>query len=111
MNKFYKIKSPTEILFNNEIELLPSITELFEYELAYLEYKILQKNEYIERTAYGKSLNNKKSLHFLKYSKISESLLKTRSAATNSYFKNGLFSTGYATHNQVKATNQRLKYQ
>ena len=98
MNKFYKIKSPTEILFNNEVELLPSVTELFEYELAYLEYKSLNKNEYIERTAYGKSLKNKQSLHFLKYSEIPESLSESRSATTNSYFKNGLFSTGYATH-------------
>ena len=98
MNKFYKIKSPTEILFNNEVELLPSVTELFEYELAYLEYKTLNKNEYIERTAYGKSLKSKQSLHFLKYSEIPESLSESRSAATSSYFKNGLFSTGYATH-------------
>lgn len=98
MNKFYKIKSPTEILFNDEVELLPSVTELFEYELAYLEYKMLSKNEYIERTAYGKSLKNKQSLHFLKYSEISESLSESRSTTTNSYFKNGLFSTGYATH-------------
>ena len=98
MNKFYKIKSPTEILFNNEVELLPSVTELFEYELAYLEYKLLSKNEYIERTAYGKSLKNKQSMHFLKYSEIPESLSKSRSTTTNSYFKNGLFSTGYATH-------------
>ncbi len=98
MNKFYKIKSPTEILFNNEVELLPSVTELFEYELAYLEYKLLSKNEYIERTAYGKSLKNKQSLHFLKYSEIPESLSESRSATTNSYFKNCLFSTGYATH-------------
>ncbi len=54
MNKFHKIKSPTEILFNNEVELLPSVTELFEYELAYLEYIILDRNEYLERSAYAK---------------------------------------------------------
>lgn len=98
MDKFYKTKSPTEILFNDEVELLPSVTELFEYELAYLEYKTLSKNEYIERTGYGKSLKNKQSLHFLKYSEISEALSENRSTITNSYFKNGLFSTGYATH-------------
>ena len=98
MNKFYKIKSPTEILFNDEVELLPSVTELFEYELAYLEYKSLNKDEYIERTAYGKSLKGKQSLHFLKYSEIPGSLSESRSATTNAYFKNGLFSTGYATH-------------
>ena len=49
-----KIKSPTEILFNDEVELLPSTTELLEYELAYFEYKSLNQNEYVERTAYGK---------------------------------------------------------
>ena len=66
--------------------------------MAYLEYKSLNKDEYIERTAYGKSLKNKQSLHFLKYSEIPESLTESRSVTTNSYFKNGLFSTGYATH-------------
>ena len=98
MEKFYKIKSPTEILFNNEVELLPSVTELFEYELAFWEYKSLSRNKYIEKTAYGKSLNGQSTLHFLQYSEIPESLSKSRSAITNSYFKNGLFSTGYATH-------------
>lgn len=98
MDKFYKIKSPTEVLFSNEVELLPSVTELFEYELAYLEYKILNETQYIDRTAYGKSFKNKPSLHFLKYSEIAKSISENRSVAINSYFKNGLFSTGYATH-------------
>lgn len=98
MEKFYNIQSPTDVLFNGNVELLPSVTELFEYELAYLEYKVLDDVEYIEKTAYGKSLKNKQSLHFLKYSKIPESVSESRSAMTNSYFRNGLFSTGYATH-------------
>ncbi len=98
MSKFYNIKSPTEILFNNEVELLPSVTELFEYELAYLEYKSLSETEYVGKTAYGKSFRNKPSLHYLTYSEILESISKTRSVSTNSYFKSGLFSTGYATH-------------
>ena len=98
MGKFFEIKSATQTLFNGEVELLPSVTELFEYKLAYLEYKILNKSEYIEKTAYGKSYKNKPSMHFLKYSKLPESILENRSSITKSYFENGLFSTGYATH-------------
>jgi len=98
MNKFYKIQSPLQELFNNKVELLPTVTELFELELAYLEYKTLDKTQYLERTAYAKSFNGKKSLHFLRYSEISEEISKNRTSTANSYFKNGLFSTGYATH-------------
>ncbi len=98
MNKFYKIQSATEKLFDNRVELLPSVTELFEYELAYLEYQTLLKKDYLKRTAYAKSFDYKDSIHFLRYSKIPKSVSENRSAMTNSYFKNGLFSTGYATH-------------
>ncbi len=98
MDKFYKILSPEQELFANEVELLPSVTELFELELAYLEYKTLEPKEYIERTAYAKKYKGKKSLHFLRYSEISEEVRKNRTSTANSYFKNGLFSTGYATH-------------
>lgn len=98
MSKFYKIQSATEKLFKNRVELLPSVTELFEYELAYLEYKTLAQSDYLQRTAYAKSFNNKESIHFLRYSEIPKSVTENRSAITNSYFKNGLFSTGYATH-------------
>ena len=38
------------------------------------------------------------SLHYLKYSEIPDAVNENRSAIINSYFKNGLFSTGYATH-------------
>ena len=98
MDNFYNIQTPTQILFKNEVALLPSVTELFEYELAYLEYKMLPSADYLERTAYAKSYKDKDSLHFLRYSEISDTLTKTRSFITNSYFKSGLFSTGYATH-------------
>lgn len=43
-----KIKS---ILFSNEYELLPNITELFELEFALYEYKFLNKKEILERGA------------------------------------------------------------
>ncbi len=44
------------------------------------------------------SYNNDYTKHFLTYSQISDELTKSRSAQTNAYFKNGQFSTGYATH-------------
>ncbi|MDP8201104.1 MAG: DNA methyltransferase [Candidatus Tenebribacter burtonii] len=98
MNDFYKTMNFKEKLFNKEITLLPSVTEVFELELAYLELLMLDKNEIIERSAFVMSYNNEYTKHFLSYSQISEELTKSRSAQTNSYFKNGQFSTGYATH-------------
>ncbi len=98
MKEFYNIQSPTDVLFDKNVELLPSVSELFEYELAYLEYKLLPEDEYLERTAYAKSFKGKDSFHFLRYSKIPQAVTQSRSSMTNSYFKNGLFSTGYATH-------------
>jgi len=98
INKFYKTVSIIQKLFDNKVELLPSVTELFELELAYLEYKTLDELEYLERTAYAKSFKGKYSLHFLKYSDTPEKVIKDRTLITNLYFKNGLFSTGYATH-------------
>ncbi len=98
MDKFYKIPLPTQQLFDNKVELLPSVTELFELELAYLEYKILNPDEYIERTAYAKTFEAKETLHFLRYSEIPKKVCNNRTSTANSYFKNGLFSTGYATH-------------
>lgn len=98
MNAFYLHKNFQDKLFNDEIELLPSVTELFELELAYLEYLTLEKNEYIERSAYAKSFNNDFTKHYLTYSTTSEKLLNSRSSRSNAYFKEGQFSTGYATH-------------
>ena len=96
--KFYKAASITKVLFENGIELLPSVTELFELELAYLEHKAINKNEFLERTAYFKSLNGMPSKHFLLYSEQPEVLNESRSTTTQNYFENGQFATGYATH-------------
>jgi len=52
-------------LFNNQIELLTSVTELFELELAYLEYHCLNKDELLSRSAYLKSIDGKTTQHFL----------------------------------------------
>ena len=71
-NLFHKLPPFTEILFDKEIILLPSVTELFELELAFLEYnnpfeKLLVENEYF-RKALVNIFYDGSSLDFLKKS-------------------------------------------
>jgi len=95
---FYQKPNITEKLFDKSVELLPSVTELFELELAYLEYNTIAKKDLLERTAYIKSINEKFSHHFLMYSIKNDSLIEDRSSLTTAYFTEGQYSTGYATH-------------
>lgn len=95
---FYSLPSYLSGLFGNETELLPSADELFELELAYLEYNSLPKEEQLSRLAYFKSVDGKDTEHYLMYRDPLSSLTNERTAETKSYFENGLFSTGYATH-------------
>lgn len=85
-------------LFGEEVELLPSVTELFELELAFLEYQSLQSEELIRKSAYIKSINSKSTLHFQANTFKPSFEILSRSSKTKNYFENGLFSTGYATH-------------
>lgn len=98
MNEFFDIKSVVSESFGNNVELFSSVNELFELELAFLEYKRLTKDQLLERTAYIKSVDNKFSNHYLLYSNKSETINSNRSAITQTYFEEGKFSTGYATH-------------
>lgn len=93
-----KNKSVIESIFGKEVKLLPSVTELFELELAYLEYHSLKEDGFLDRTAFFKSVNGQFSKHYLLYSNNLEILKQGRSALTQSYFENGIYSTGYATH-------------
>lgn len=97
--KFYKL-SFLKNLFEDKVELLPSVNELFELELAYLEYNCLPKNDLLDRLAYFKSVNDsgKFTKHFLMYNQSTDVLTDNRTATTKAYFENGLFATGYATH-------------
>lgn len=98
MNYIFNTKSIINELFGNKVELFPSVSELFELELAYLEYKNLSEEQLLERTAYIKSIDNKFSKHFLLYSNSSKIIHAERSSVTKAYFEEGQFSTGYATH-------------
>jgi DNA modification methylase len=98
MNDIFNTETIINKAFGNKVELLPSVNELFELELAYLEYKSLSGDQLLERTAYIKSVDNKFSKHYLLYSNNSEKIHADRSLATQAYFEEGQFSTGYATH-------------
>lgn len=101
MNKnkaFYNLSPLLQNLFADKVELLPSVNELFELELAYLEYNCLPKEELLDRLAYFKSVNDKFTKHFLMYNFPATALTDNRTSDTKVYFENGLFSTGYATH-------------
>ncbi|MFH1563619.1 MAG: hypothetical protein ABIF11_09455 [Nitrospirota bacterium] len=98
LKNFYSIPSMVNSLFNTQIELLSSVTEFFELELAYLEYHCLNKDELLSRSAYLKSIDEKSTQHFLMCNHHSKALTEDRSATTKNYFENGQFSTGYATH-------------
>lgn len=88
----------TNKLFGENVELLPSVTELFELELAFLEYHSLQTDELINKSAYIKSINSKTTLHFQANTFNPSFKILSRSSKAKSYFENGAFSTGYATH-------------
>lgn len=95
---FYQIPEIPNTLFGSNAKLLPSVDELFELELANLEYHILDKDELIERSAFFQSVNENFTKHFQLYSAQSSALSEYRSVQTKNYFENGQFSTGYATH-------------
>jgi len=97
-NEFYTLPPFIEKLFDRDIELLPSVNELFELELAYLEYNCLPQGRLLDRLAYFKSLDGNLTKHFLMYNKSVQPITNNRSTSTKTYFENGLFSTGYATH-------------
>jgi len=98
MNDIFNTESIINEAFGNKVELFPSVNELFELELAHLEYKSLSGEQLLERTAYIKSVDNKFSNHYLLYSNNSKKIHADRSSATQAYFEEGQFSTGYATH-------------
>jgi len=95
---YYSLPSLLQKLFDRKVELLPSVDELFELELAYFEYNCLPEDILLDRLAYFKSIDGKFTHHFLMYNHQTKALTDNRSQNTKTYFETGLFSTGYATH-------------
>ncbi|MDR0588556.1 MAG: hypothetical protein LBG61_06270, partial [Burkholderiales bacterium] len=97
-NNFVQVESVLTKSFGKNIELLSSVDELFEIEMAYLEYNCLTKKELLDRSAFIKKIDNKHTNHYLLYSNYNEAINENRTAQTQAYFEEGQFSTGYATH-------------
>jgi DNA modification methylase len=66
--------------------------------MAWLEYNCLSTEQLLERSAFIKSIGNQFTKHYLLYSNYSDKINENRTAATQAYFEEGQFSTGYATH-------------
>lgn len=88
----------TSSLLPSGYELLPNTSELFELEFAFYEYKLLSKSEIIERGAFFKSVDEIPTRHYVICPNNSPLVWEGRSKLTKAYFKEGNFSTGYATH-------------
>lgn len=88
----------SSLLLPKGYELLPNTSELFELEFAFYEHKFLTKDKIIQRGAFFKSVDAIPTLHYLICSHNSPLIWEGRSETTKLYFKEGNFSTGYATH-------------
>ncbi|MBN2187243.1 MAG: hypothetical protein JW732_07340 [Dehalococcoidia bacterium] len=97
-NQISNLPKITSLLLPDEYELLPNTSELFELEFAFCEYKFLTKKEIIHRGAFFKSVDGIPTNHYLICSNSSPFIWQGCSEITRAYFKEGNFSTGYATH-------------
>lgn len=96
-----KYESKFEIfkdLFPSDLELLPQVNEVYELELAYLESKILTKDELISNGAYFSTVNNLLTKHYLMCRGETLKVADHSSSRLKSFFQNNQFKTGYATH-------------
>ncbi|MBM4135679.1 MAG: hypothetical protein FJ241_02490 [Nitrospira sp.] len=97
-NSIRNLPKITSFLLPEEYELLPNTSELFEMEFAFYEYKFLTKDEIVKRGAFFKSVDGFPTNHYIICSNNSPLIWQGRSETTKAYFKEGNFSTGYATH-------------
>ena len=97
-NRIANLPKIISSLLPSGYELLPYTSELFELEFAFYEYKFLSKNEIIERGAFFKGVDGIPTRHYIICSNNSPLVWEGRSKLTKAYFKEGNFSTGYATH-------------
>ena len=98
INSLSDLPKITSLLLPDGYELLPNTSELFELEFAFYECKFLTKDEVVQRGAFFKRVDGMPTHHYIICSNNSPLIWQGRSETTKSYFKEGNFSTGYATH-------------
>ena len=91
------VPSVAAALFGEQAVLLPTVTEVFELELARLELGCLAPREAVERGAYFMEVGGKPTRHFSMCAGQGAAR-DGQSAMTQDYFKAGRYSTGYSTH-------------
>ena len=96
-NTIESAPSVAAALFGEQAALLPTVTEVFEVELALLELGRLRPREAIERGAYFREINGKPTRHYSMCA-LNGAARDGQSAMTQDYFKAGQYSTGYSTH-------------
>lgn len=85
-------------LFPPGYELLPGVTEVYELELAYLESRLLNKEEILQNGAYFSCVDDRYTRHYLMCKGKPIKLPQYSSSRLKSFFQNNQFKTGYATH-------------
>jgi SAM-dependent methyltransferase len=85
-------------LFGKDLQLLDSVNELFELELALLESQSLSREDLLTRSAFFKYVNGNPTNHYKLCQPFNGHISEDRSTQTQAYFQEGKYSTGYATH-------------
>lgn len=86
-------------LFDDGIELVDGVEDIFELELALLEYETLTRSELHKRSAFIGKIDNVETLHVQTCNRQNlEQIHQNSSFRTKVFFLNGKYSTGYATH-------------
>ncbi len=99
INKIKKHKPILAKLLNKNYQLIEGTDEIFELDLALWESETLNTNELVARSAYFKTVDGVETSHYkmCHYHNLDE-IHKDSSFRTKSFFLNGKYSTGYATH-------------
>ncbi|MCM2285683.1 MAG: hypothetical protein NDI81_12930 [Desulfobacula sp.] len=99
-------KSPAEIirqgmyhlLFPEELEICPNLSEVYELALAYYESRILTTKELIDNSAYFVTAGNELTRHYFICTGDPVKIPDYSSSRLKSFFVQNQFRTGYATH-------------
>jgi hypothetical protein len=85
------------VLFPESLELLPQVSQRYEFELAYAESKTLSEDELLKRSAYFREVNGRPTNHYVICQRRPVQVdpdLKHR----QSFFDANAYGVGYATH-------------
>jgi len=85
-------------IFPPHLELVPQLNELYEFQLAFYESRILTEDEVLRQGAYFSRVGGQPTRHFLICRGEPLKLADHSSSRLKAFFKTNQFKTGYATH-------------